>query len=130
MNEELPAPIAVDSEPSNSGSWDQSRRSRARGRRELPTIDELLAQIINLNGMLVIGAISPQTATALFRGIKTVLDAQQRQQTTTGTTPMSEGLIERCRNDPSLIPLVEPFLTDEQMAQLFPGWDRHADGSA
>lgn len=97
---------------------DPRENRRARRKPEIPEIESLLGQLLQLNGAVLIGAVSPQQANLIQKNLKTVLDVQLKQAQPGGGGPASESLLELCRKNPSALQAVEAFLSDEQIQQL------------
>ncbi len=106
-----------DSHPADDSSNERGSASRPRGRQcvPIPSVDELLRQLIQLNGAVALGAISSKEANVIQKNVKTVLDVQMRRASRDDTGPSQEALAELCRNDPRMLNVIEPFLTDSQM---------------
>lgn len=96
---------------------DPHRRPGPRGTC-LPDRDDLICQIRQLNGLVAMGMIAPAQANVLQRGLRMMLDECRRQEATTSHLD-PERLADFCRDDPSLLELFEPLLTEEQFAYLF-----------
>lgn len=91
-----------------------SKRKKSR----IPEVDEILGQMIQLNGAVLLGAISAKDASFLQRNLKAVLDVQLKRTSGSDTGPRQEALVDHCRRDPNAISAVEPFLSDEQLQSL------------
>ncbi|NQV23000.1 MAG: hypothetical protein HQ518_01425 [Rhodopirellula sp.] len=85
---------------------------------KLPSVDELLAQLLQLNGAVIMGAISTKDGTLMNRNIKTVLDVLLRRMSRNEGTVDSETLVDRCRQDPSILEIVSSFLSPQQVDDL------------
>jgi hypothetical protein len=104
-----------------------------RGRRQrvpIPTVDQVLQQLIQLNGAVAIGAMSTKEANLIHKNLRTVLDVQMKRASREDSGPSQEALVELCRNDPRVLNVIEPFLTDTQMEWLMNEVRDDADGSA
>jgi hypothetical protein len=96
----------------------RSRRSRWRGRGiDLPSVDDLLGKFLQLNGAMLTGLISSSQAGHIHKNLKVVLDAQFRRETRSDV-PNPQALMDLARQDPGILNVLEPFLTDEQIDQL------------
>lgn len=92
-----------------------------RGRRQraaIPSVDEILQQLIQLNGAVTIGAMTTKEATLIHKNLRTVLDVQMKRASREDTGPSQEALAELCRSDPRVLNVIEPFVTDAQMDWL------------
>jgi hypothetical protein len=127
------------SEQLNESSQPQGDSGSARvsggrqGRRQrvpIPTVDQVLQQLIQLNGAVAIGAMSTKEANLIHKNLRTVLDVQMKRASREDSGPSQEALVELCRNDPRVLNVIEPFLTDTQMEWLMNEVRDDADGSA
>lgn len=84
----------------------------------LPSVDELLHKLLQLNGAVALGTVSTKDANLLHKNYKTVLDVQLKRSN--GESPIrdEQSLMEACRANPALLNTLEAFLTDEQLRQL------------
>jgi hypothetical protein len=105
----------------NDGA-DARRKDRPRQRRPghvpIPGVDEILGQLIQLNGAVLIGAMSAKEAALIQKNLKTVLDVQLRRASRGDAGPSQEALVDLCRRDPRALDAVESFLTDDQFRAL------------
>jgi hypothetical protein len=69
--------------------------------------------LVKLNDLVLMRIVLPSMANTVQRGLLAILDAQTRRAREQPHGWQSEGLFEHCRRDPSLLPLLEPVLTDE-----------------
>ncbi len=93
-------------------------RSKAPRQAPIPEVDEILRQLIQLNGAVLLGMISARDAGILQRNLKTVLDVQLKRSIPGESGPNQEGLVELCRRDPRAIATIEPFLSQGQLQSL------------
>ncbi len=103
------------------------RTQRGRPRDELPTKEELLAQLLQLNGLVALGVISPAKANVMQRNLKIVLDSFRAEHREQDNAPDTADLIQRCREHPELLNVIESFLTDDQIQMVLAGM---AEGTA
>ena len=84
----------------------ETNQPRRRGRRKtsVPSVDEILQQLMELNGLVTIGAISPQQANLIQKNLKTVLDAHLKRATQAEYAPNQEELAEICRREQATVP--------------------------
>jgi hypothetical protein len=125
MQNETPTPNADFGEAANSPVRADARRPPAED--PLPTIDQLLFQILQLNGALIMGALSPKEASLIQRNLKTVLDAQFKRAMREDAAPTQEGLVELCRKNPQAINTLASFLTGDQLQWLMGQIEDDAD---
>ncbi len=108
-------------EPEDFSSDDTERPRRPRRLRstvEVPSVERLLQQIIELNGAVAIGALSAKEASLIGKNLKTVLDVQLKRANRDTTSPTQEALADLCRKDPKTLNAIQSFLTDEQLESL------------
>jgi len=132
MSLSLPPPPNPE-ERQSTGATDgpEVRRRPRRGRKsEIPTVDELLKQIMQVNGMVVLKHLSPQAASTILTGLKVLLEVQREREAVSQEQLASEALVAACRRDPQLVTLLEPLLTDEQLDTLVKeAGEEDADGA-
>ena len=102
----------------NPGTPPSNDRRRRRQRAAIPSVDEILQQLIQLNGAVTIGAMTTKEATLIHKNLRTVLDVQMKRASREDTGPSQEALAELCRADPRILNVIEPFVTDAQMDWL------------
>lgn len=95
-----------------------SDRRRHRQRVSIPSVDQILQQLIELNGAVAIGAMSSKEANLIHKNLRTVLEVQMKRASRDDAGPSQEALVDLCRNDPRVLNVIEPFLTDPQMDWL------------
>lgn len=109
-------------EPDSTRGSSQGRNSQRDGGRKretkIPSVDELLGQLLQLNGAVVMGAMSSKDASLINRNIKAVLDVQLRRASRDDGHLEQEDLVKRCRQDPSLLSTVSSFLSPQQVEEL------------
>ena len=132
----LPVPQEPSRGRSNGGRSQQSRRSRSRraGPRPGPdgagpddrpergraaTRERLLDELRTLSGLVTMGILPPARANLIQRGIKLQLDEIHRREAAPAAGPETEQLVEACIENPDLLDLVEPMLTDSQYDFVF-----------
>jgi len=104
----------ADANPGNRRSSTGRRRQRA----TVPSVDEILQQLIQLNGAVTIGAMSTKEASLIHKNLRTVLDVQLKRANREETGPSQEALAELCRDDPRVLNVIEPFVTSSQLQWL------------
>jgi len=119
----LPAP---DGGKRASDSTERAQPHKAAGPK-IPSIEELCAMFLQLNGLVMMKIITPAQANVIQRGLGKVLDAQQKRGRA-GEELSEETLVDLCRQDPKVIGFLEPFLTEEQVAYLMGVVKDESDG--
>jgi hypothetical protein len=117
MPERLPAPEPQDG-GAKHGSHEQRGYRRRRRTDPLPTVEQILRMILDLNGAIVLRMVSPQEAAAIHRNLRTLLEAQLRRDGQPGTASNHEALVDLCRRDPSALDAIASLLSDEQLEAL------------
>jgi hypothetical protein len=116
-------PTALPPPSQNDGDPNRSERSRERNRKGsgIPSAEEILAMLLKLNGLVAMRIISTAQATVIQRSLRTILDYQARQAQGGQPGLPQEALAEICHEDPRILNLLEPFLTDAQVDWLMHG---------
>jgi hypothetical protein len=91
---------------------------RNRPRVTIPSVDEILGQLIGLNGAVAIGALSTKDANLMHKNLRVVLDTQLKRANREDVGPGQEGLVELCRDNPRTLNALAPFLTEDQLEDL------------
>lgn len=111
MRPQLPAPDPEDPRSETAGS---QRRSKNR----IPSIDDLLEMLQQLNSLVMLNVLSTAKAGIIHRNLRTILDVHMRRsQSGAGELPQ-EDLVKLCREQPHLLSILERFFTDEQLRWL------------
>jgi hypothetical protein len=108
----LPAPDPSESGDSSGPKAGANRRKRCRTGQDakIPNVDELLTQLLRLNGLVAMNMLSTSRAGVIQRGLRAILDVQlKRTQEGQGALPQ-DALAELCRKDPNILHLLEPLL--------------------
>ncbi len=90
----------------------QPKRSR------IPDTEEILAMLMQLNGLVMLGMITSAQANVLQRNLRTILDVQRQKSRADSGGQSTQALADLCRTNPQLMNLLEPFLSDAQMEWL------------
>lgn len=117
MTQQLPSSPSPEDGPGKADEDQEGRRRRGRGKAP-PSVDDLLAQIQHINGMVALKMMSPQAASVILNGLRTILEVQRRRAEQSQEQLATEALVAACRRDPSLINLLTRLLTDEQLERL------------
>jgi len=99
----------------DSGRAEASGHQRGRPRAPIPSVDQLLEQLIQLNGAVAIGAMSTKDANLIHKNLRAVLDVQMKRASREETGPSQEALLDLCRNDRRVLNVIAPFLSDAHM---------------
>ena len=107
-------------EPSSSSSSHNQKTSK------LPSVDELLEKILTVNGLVGLGLLTTSKANTILRGFQTVLAAQMKKGQAGGVQSINqEMLTELIKENPKVLNMLAPLLTEEQVA-----WAMRAAGEA
>ena len=119
MADKMPQAAADNTAKTTKRSQHGSAAPRPRKKRTIPNVDEILHQFMELNGAVLIGAISAKQADLIHKNLRAVLQVQLKRTVRDDAGPASqEGLVELCRGDPRMLNAIETFLTDEQVERL------------
>ena len=118
MTQNNPAPARAANEGAQNSARPTGPPRPNRKKSRIPEVEEILGQMIQLNGAVLTGTISAKDASFLQRNLKAVLDVQLKRTSNSDTGPRQEALVDLCRRDPRAISEVAPFLTDEQLQTL------------
>jgi hypothetical protein len=116
----LPAPDPNDSADPNDSTAEARPRKRRRGGPggKIPNVDELLALLLQLNGLVAMRVMSTSQAGVIQRGLRAILDVQLKRTQGSQDVLPQEALAELCRQDSRVFDLLHPFLSDEQVNSL------------
>lgn len=117
MAQLLPAP---DNDRDNQTNGSQRRGGHRRQRQQIPipSVDQILQMLVQLNSAVTIGMIDAKEGTLINRNLRTILDVQMKRDGRAGSGPSYEALVDLCRRDPRALNVLEPFLTDDVFASL------------
>lgn len=102
----------------NPGHSPGRRGHRRRQDVPIPGVDEILQQLLQLNGAVAIGVMSTKDANLIQKNLKTVLDVQMKRASREDVGPSQEALVDLCRRDPRALNAIESFLTESQLDWL------------
>lgn len=115
------------------GSRENERSYGANGRRkdhQIPTVEECLAALMQLNAAVALGIFVPSQANAIRANYTEIL---RHHQKTSGNADRkgiaTADVMELMRKDPKVLSIVTPFLSDEQVAMIMKNSGR-TDGQA
>jgi len=91
-----------------------------RRRADIRSAEECVAALGQLPGLITMGLLSPAQANAIARSLREVLryHETQRAEAATGTTVHDDDLLRAVRENPQVLGLIEPLLTDAQVDML------------
>lgn len=119
MTDKLPEPADVSNVENSKSSQRGSNTRRARKKPAIPNVDQILNQLMQLNGAVLIGTMSAKQADLIHKNLRTVLQVQLKRADRDDAGPVNqEGLVELCKNDPQMLNAIEPFLNDQQVEWL------------
>jgi len=101
-----------------TGQAEPERPKAARRPPQMPTLAELVEQMRHVAGLVALGIMTPAQANIALRCISKTCDIVMRCQTSASGAPNQPGLVEACRQNPKLVHLLEPLLTDDQLTEL------------
>ena len=97
------------------------RRDKSRRRKPGSVLDEneCLAALSELLGLIALKMVLPAQANAMRSVLATILQHYQRSDAARSTSPLSDdNVMAMLRTNPELISMLEPFLTDAQLAMV------------
>jgi hypothetical protein len=111
-------------DPNRQGEPDRSGPQRRSRRRAIPSVEDCIKMLFELAGLMTMGMIGPAQGNAVRGAIRDALQFQLRAQGATAPTasaPLQAELLEQLRNNPQLLNLLEPLLSEEQIAAILKG---------
>jgi hypothetical protein len=108
------------SNPNDSKAEDGDRHGTDQAS-PIPDINKILSMLVRLNGLIMLKIVTPQQASLIQRSLRIVLDVHLKRAREDRLGMPHEGVLEAVRKDPSLVNLLAPFLTDDQVAQVMQG---------
>jgi hypothetical protein len=112
-----------------SGGKKRGTEGPRQGRPPIASVDDCLAILSRLGGLVTLGMLSPAKANTLRGVYTTILQHHERQQSgPSRTIGNDQELAKLLRKHPDLSSLLEPLLTDEQIAVLMGGGKDAGDG--
>ena len=134
MTRLLPGPSDPE-RPDNAdsrGDHEQHERTSTSdaGRRKStpPSIDDIVQQLLQLNGAVAMGLISPAKANVISRNLRTMLDVHFRREVAVDGSIPHESLVDLCARDPQMLNVLAPFLTDDQVSWIMRQREGESDG--
>jgi hypothetical protein len=112
----LPAPD--DGQPHESTGGQAAGSAGRSQRRGFRSIEECLAALDQLPGMLLMGVITAAQLNAIRGALRDNIAVQQRTASGAAAAPMDHAVLRRLREDPELMNLMAPLLTADQIAWL------------
>lgn len=115
--------MANDLTPPQGGDREHSQhhddgRAGKKAKRELPSVEQLLHQLLQLNSAVLLGAVASREAGLIHKNIRAVLDVQLKRANPEEAGRNHEALADACRRDPKIINALAPFLSPEQLQAL------------
>ena len=83
-----------------------------RPRPPIPTIDEAMGQLVQLNAAVMLKMISSKDASLIQRTLKLIIDVHLKRASQQDAGVNQESLAELCKRDPEVVNLITPFLPD------------------
>lgn len=94
---------------------------------KIPTVDQILEMLVQLTGAVMTGVVSTSQANLVHRNLRTILEVQLKRDDRGGQTLDREAIVELCRERPETLRILEPFLTDDQVAWLLSEINREGE---
>ena len=125
MNELVPASPPEDdgasqAVPPNPGPENhQHTQAHRRNAGQILSREQCLAGISQLPGLLVIGMLKPQTSNSMLGAFNSLLHQHERSDQPTNRPQISnEDILRTWRENPAMVRMLEPFLTDDQLQMI------------
>ena len=120
-NDEGPEGSAADPTDETVGSNDDGQSNRqSYQRQESKILDQrqCLAGLSRLPGLLAMGVVKPAQANAMRGVFKDLLDHHREDRQQVGKTLDTDDVVAKVRENPALLNLLAPLLTDEQIDMI------------
>jgi hypothetical protein len=136
---QLPAPEPGDAEPNRQHENAQQQagdepRAHSQSRtksRHVASEEDCLAALSQIPAMLALGMLTPTKANAMRAVYSSILQHyRQTQARTDGTGGTNDGLAAILADHPEYASLLEPMLSDEQIARILAQAKEHRNGAA
>lgn len=95
----------------------QSRNGRG-NKAAVPSEEECLQAIAQTGRLAALGLLKPAVANAIRNSFRDILQHYQRRAKESEQTAVDGALLESLRNDPKLLNLMEPILSQEQIDRI------------
>ena len=126
----LPGPVGPDPTDHTRGCHDPGdcHRNDKRARSKIPSEDECLQAIGQLGGLIAMGLLKPAQANAIRASFRDILQHHQRSQSRHDHAGIGDAdVLDLMRKDPTILNMLAPLLTDEQLAMIMQQ-DKGGDG--
>jgi hypothetical protein len=92
------------------------------------SVAQILAQMQQLNGLIMLGLVTPAQANAISRNLTASLNhlTHREKQSKQASVPSEADIAKLWKQDPATLKLMEPFLSREQIDAIL----RHRDDGA
>jgi len=119
-------------DPEPASAAPRAKRGPRPRQPQYPDADACLAALAHVAGMLAMGFMEPARANAIRAVYSQILQHHQQRQTRPSPAGLSNAdLLDLLTKDPQMVSMLEPLLTDEQIALLTRGGEANAeDGQA
>lgn len=132
MNIITAEPSPDEDPPRNEQGRDRGRsrgRSDRPSRGKIPSADECLEMLARLSGLLSLKLVTPAYANAVRANTTEILRHHQRNESRgNGKSVADEDLLDVARNNPRMLTLLEPFLSQDQLDLVMGDGEEEDDG--
>jgi hypothetical protein len=92
------------------------------------SVAQILAQLQQLNGLIMLGLVTPAQANAISRNLTASLNhlSHREKQSKQASVPSEADIANLWQKDPALFTMMEPFLSQQQIDAIL----RHRDDGA
>jgi len=116
---------------SHDAGADHRRQHRQHARkREIPSVEDCLAAILQVGQLVAMGLLKPPQANAIRASFREVLLFHRSKAKEAEKGISNVEVLEVLRKDPKLLSLFEPILSQEQVEWILRGGDSEAEDAA
>lgn len=102
--------------PQASGAGDHGGHHHNKG--EIPDEEQLLHLLLHLNGLVTLRIVAPAQANVIQRTLFRLLDHHKHKRSEKSAALDQEAIADLYKTDPKILNLLEPFLSNEQVAWI------------
>lgn len=113
----------------NGGAEESRPRSRRPGAYHVPSLEEIYSRIERVAGMIALGLMAPKAGAVLLSCLREMLKYHQNRSSPAGSSRIpDESLFEMAKKTPEILSMIEPLLTEDQVALVMKRPEGDADG--
>ena len=112
--------------PSSGENGPKGKAKSQGGKKRIPSREECLYAIHQLAGLVALGMLTSAQANSIRASYREILKHHDRAHVAAGGAGLADGnVLELARNHPEILSMLEPLLTDEQIAMVMRDGDGH-----